>query len=153
MSHRSGTSDPYVRIIQVFFHNLRPQFAQSIVKSTWQDGESLHKTRTKRRTLDPVWDSEVELFLRGTPRLNLKVDSFTKISFLVGLSVNYSLFRCMIGTELSLTTLWVDIANSNNKKHLRGAPETNFRSKLGFCPKRLDYWLSSSASSASLHID
>ena len=103
-----------------------------------QDGESLHKTRTKRRTLDPVWDSEVELFLRGTPRLNLKVDSFTKISFLVGLSVNYSLFRCMIGTELSLTTLWVDIANSNNKKHLRGAPETNFRSKLGFCPKRLD---------------
>ena len=80
----------------------------------------------------------MELFLRGTPRLNLKVDSFTKISFLVGLSVNYSLFRCMIGTELSLTTLWVDIANSNNKKHLRGAAETNFRSKLGFCPKRLD---------------
>ena len=58
----------------------------------------------------------MELFLRGTPRLNLKVDSFTKISFLVGLSVNYSLFRCMIGTELSLTTLWVDIANWNHKK-------------------------------------
>ena len=73
----------------------------------------------------------MELFLRGTPRLNLKVDSFTKISFLVGLSVNYSLFRCMIGTELSLTTLCVDIANLNNKKHLREA--INCEEKKIFC--------------------
>jgi hypothetical protein len=38
-----------------------------------QDGECLHKTRTRRRTLDPDWDSEAELLLAGAPVLLFRV--------------------------------------------------------------------------------
>ena len=40
---RSGTSDPYIKILQ--------------------GGKLLHKSRSIKRTLDPVWDEEIDLYL------------------------------------------------------------------------------------------
>merc|ERR1711962_531890 len=50
---RSGSSDPYVRVIQ--------------------NGRCVRKTEIKKRTLNPVWNSEVELFLEHQSVLQFQV--------------------------------------------------------------------------------
>ena len=54
---RGGTSDPYVRVLQVTSPAARPPVHQG--------DEELHRTPEKKKTVNPVWNNQSNVYIES----------------------------------------------------------------------------------------
>ena len=82
---RGGTSDPYVMIMQ--------------------GEEQLHKTPEKKKTVNPVWNDQSNVYIENP---------FTPLTFQVMISIN-RLFKFFLFLPRSLIEMWLEVMTSWDK--------------------------------------
>ena len=71
---RGGTSDPYVKVVQVKIMDTQTVFFK-LSKESQKGEEELHRTPEKKKTVNPVWNDQFNLYIESpfTP-LTFQVD-------------------------------------------------------------------------------